>query len=176
MQYVDIGLPGPEIRGEPFWTVMRWGKNGLYPGVLEQEGIPCICITEKDAEVLRDCFNKHNDSPTTKAVVRGVDKKNFKRITKNKQQKFKFYRAITSTHLIVINTNADELKHYERYGKFYTKENQSILESTLKAQRDFLENPESLLQDEHLQLVVDDIFDDVKNKVRYNELGFESSF
>ena len=91
MQYIDIGLPGPEIKGEPFWTVMRWGKNGLYPGVVEQEGVPCICITEKDAEILRDYLNKYNNNAITKSVVRGVDKQNFRRITKNKQQKFKVW-------------------------------------------------------------------------------------
>ncbi len=172
MQYIDIGLPGPEIKGEPFWTVMRWGKNGLYPGVVEQEGVPCICITEKDAEILRDYLNKYNNNAITKSVVRGVDKQNFRRITKNKQQKFKVLRAITSTQLLVMNTNADELRYYERYGKFYTKENQSILKNTLKAHRDLLENPEILLEDEHLGLIVDDIFDDVKNKVKYNELVY----
>lgn len=124
-------LPGPEVRGEPFWCLMEWKNNKLTGNFFAANPGLCLFLREKDADYNRQQMPQHIRKHW---VVRGINKVFLKQLLKLYEQQLKGLVKLLVVMPIAggkkvpsLEMTPDEIRYYAKHKKFKDKELQKSI-------------------------------------------------
>jgi hypothetical protein len=151
-------LPGPHIKGEPFWCLMEYKNNNLTGNIFSKQGL-CLFLEENDANNFK--YNIPQDAQD-RWVVRGVDKQFINFILKKHTENgdilpplcisYPVPKGISKVSLLKVTPN--EIGYYIKHNRFENINTQQSFESA----RNIIKNAKKVLRIEPFFRYIESIY------------------